>query len=69
MLFLNPFKKDSCSRSSMGRKVLIITAVLRPEAWEKPDEELEADIKKRLSLEDIPWVERLEKIRVLSEEG
>ena len=51
----------------MGKKLLIITALLRPEASEKPDEELQADVKAKLSPEDIPWVEKIEKITVLSE--
>lgn len=51
----------------MKKKVLIITAVLISEAWERSDEELEADIKARLSPRDIPWAQEIEKISVLSE--
>lgn len=51
----------------MKNKVLIITAILVSESWEKTDEELEADIKAELSPKDIPWVKKIEKIKVLSE--
>lgn len=48
------------------RKVVIITATLVLESWEKTDEELEADITKSLSPTHIPWVAQLEKVTVLS---
>jgi len=48
-------------------KVLIIAAILVPEAEEKIDAELEAEIKAKLKPKDIPWVEKIEKISVLSE--
>lgn len=47
-------------------KVVIITAVLVPEADAKKDEEIESDIRTELTPEKIPWCEAIEKIKVLS---
>jgi len=51
----------------MKNKVLIIKAKLVPESWERKDEELEAEIKAELNPRDIPWVEKIEDVKVLSE--
>lgn len=51
---------------SVKKKVCIITAILVPESWEKTDEEIEADIRAGLRPESMPWVEKIEKITVLS---
>ena len=40
------------------RKIVIITAILVPEALEKTDKELEAEIRAELSSTDIPWCKR-----------
>jgi hypothetical protein len=51
----------------LKKKILIISALLVPESWEKSEEELEDDIRRGLSPKDIPWCEKIEKVRVLSE--
>ena len=48
------------------KKVLIITATLVPESWRKTNEELEIDIRKKLSPTEIPWAAKIEKVTVLS---
>jgi len=48
------------------RKIVIITAILVPEASEKTDKELEAEIRAELSSTDIPWCKRIIDIKVLS---
>lgn len=51
----------------MKNKVLIIKAKLVHESWGKTNEELEAEIKTELNPRDIPWVEKIEEVKVLSE--
>lgn len=53
----------------MREKVLIMTAALVREAWDKLNEELEAETKAKMSPRNIPWVDRILAIRVLSGEG
>lgn len=48
------------------KKILIITGILESESLARSNQDLEADIKRRLDPKDIPWVERIEKIKVLS---
>jgi len=50
----------------LKRKIVIITAILVPEALKKKDRELEAEIRAELSSRDIPWCERIKNIEVLS---
>jgi hypothetical protein len=52
---------------NMKNKVLIIKAKLVHESWGKTNEELEAEIKTELNPRDIPWVEKIEEVKVLSE--
>ena len=51
---------------NLKKKVLIITATLVPESWRRTNEELEIDIRKKLSPTEIPWVAKIEKVTVLS---
>lgn len=53
---------------TLRRKVLILTAILVPESREKSDGELEAEVRKELDPKEIPYCEKIEHIKVLSEE-
>ena len=49
-------------------KVCIISCILTPEAEARRNEDLETEIREELSPEEIPWCERIEKVKVLSED-
>jgi hypothetical protein len=53
--------------NSKHRKKVLITGILVPESWEEKDEDLEDDIRKELKARDIPWCEKIEKIKVFRE--
>ena len=50
----------------MRRKVVIITAILSPEASKMKNKEIEAAITLYLMAEDIPFCEKIEKVEILS---
>ena len=49
------------------RKKIVITAILTPETARMTDKEIEGAIRFYLKAEDIPLVEKIEKIEVLGE--